>query len=171
MAIDASNPYKGTQLVNVAIKLIKKFNDFEKGLVSWFERPVVEHTMLNFKAHFEREYQALKRVRGTTMRNTSYFQQANNLSTVIQTMKEEREQILTEVKDSEYKILQAIQLSANSGDIRSDDRDYEDTPRRNQSMNNTTGDAVQLEILKLLREMRDENRKSNKSNNNQNNRN
>ena len=112
MAIAASNPYTGTQLVNIAIKLIKNFNDFEKGLVSWFERPVVAHTMLNFKAHFEREYQALKRVRGTTMRNTSYFQQANNMLTVIQTMEEEREQILTEVKDSEYKILLATVLKS-----------------------------------------------------------
>ena len=92
-------------MVNIALTLIKNFNDFEKGLTSWFERPVIEHTLINFKTHFEREYLALRRVRGNTMRNNSYYQQANSMSTMMQTMKEERDLILHEVKDSEYKIL------------------------------------------------------------------
>ena len=102
MDIAASNPYTGTQLVNIALNLVKQFNNFEKGLVSWFERPIGEHTLINFKAYFEMEYQALRRFRGTTMRNTAYYQQVNTLYTVVQTIKEEREKILTEVKDSEY---------------------------------------------------------------------
>ena len=101
VAVVASNPHTGTQMVNIALKLIKNFNDFEKGLISWFERPVPEHTLINLKTPFEREYQALCRVRGNTMRNTSYFQQASNISTMMQTMKEERDLILTEVKESE----------------------------------------------------------------------
>ena len=45
------------------------------------------------------------------MRNTSYFQQANNMSTMMQAMKEERDLILTEVKESEYNILRAMETS------------------------------------------------------------
>ena len=95
MDIVASNPYTGTQLVNIALNLVKQFNNFEKGLVSWFERPIGEHTLINFKAYFKREYQTLRGVRGTTMRNPADFQQPNALSTVAQKMKEEREQIST----------------------------------------------------------------------------
>ena len=90
VSVAASNPYTNTQMVNIGIKLIKNFNDFEKGLTLWFELPTADHTLLNFKAHFEREYQALRRVQGTTMRNTAYFQQANALSSVMQKMREER---------------------------------------------------------------------------------
>ena len=109
------NPYTDTQMVNIRVKLIKSFNDFEKGLVSWFERPVGEHTLINLKTHFDREYQALQRVRGITMRNTVLFQQANALSSVMEKMQEERELILNEVKDSENKILRAMQVSEING--------------------------------------------------------
>jgi len=178
ISVAALNPYTGTQMVNIGLKLIKNFNDFEKGLISWFERPVGEHTLINLKTHFEREYQALRRVRGTTMRNSAYFQQANALSSVMKQFEEERALILAEVKDSEYKILQAMQVSDNNSS--SDDRDDDNTPRHsNQSANSASSDAIQLEILKLLREMRDDNNnnhrgankrnRSNRSNNNNNN--
>lgn len=60
VAITASNPYISTQLVNVTLKLTNNFYHFKKGLVSWFERPTSKHTLLNFKAHFKQEYQAIK---------------------------------------------------------------------------------------------------------------
>jgi len=176
--VAALNPYTGTQMVNIGLKLIKNFNDFEKGLISWFERPVGEHTLINLKTHFEREYQALRRVRGTTMRNAAYFQQANALSSVLKQFDEERALILTEMKDSYCRILQAMQVSDNNS--LSDDRDEDNTPRHsNQSVNSASGDAIQLEILKLLKEMRDNNNnnhrgankrnRSNRNNNNNNN--
>ena len=34
--VAALNPYTDTQIVNIGVKLIKKFNDFEKGLISLF---------------------------------------------------------------------------------------------------------------------------------------
>ena len=67
--VTALNPYTGTQMVNIGLKLIKNFNDFGKGLISWFECPVEEHTLINLKTHFERDYQALRRVRGTTIQD------------------------------------------------------------------------------------------------------
>ena len=85
-------------MVNVGIKLINNFNDFEKGLTSWFERLLNEHTLQNFKIHFEREYQSLKHVRGTTMRNTAYFQQANAITSVLEKIQQERAEMIQEVK-------------------------------------------------------------------------
>ena len=72
LVIAANNPFSGINLVNISIKLINNFNDFEKGLTSWYKQPLIEHRMINLKLHFEREYQALKRVRGITTQST-YF--------------------------------------------------------------------------------------------------
>ena len=49
--------------------------------------------MMYFKLHFEREYKALKRVRGITMRSTGFQQQENAMTTTISEMKQERSQI------------------------------------------------------------------------------
>ena len=160
ISVAALNPYAGTQMVNIGLKLIKCFSDFEKGLISWFKRPVVEHTLINLKILFEIEYQALRRVRGTKMRNTAYFQQANALSSVMEKIKEERELTLTEVKDSEYKIIQAMQVSDNI--TSPEDRDDISTPCYSiQSANSALSDSIQLEILKSLKEMRDKNFRGN----------
>ena len=86
VAIAASNPYTCMQMVNVGDKLTKNFNDFEKELTSYFERPLTKHTLLNFKIYFERECQSLKSVRGTTMRNISYHRQANAITSVLETI-------------------------------------------------------------------------------------
>ena len=86
------------------------------------------------------------------MCNTAYSQQANALSTAVQIMKEEREQILTEVKDFKHKILCAMQLSKNSAATQNNERDDESTTRHsNQTMNSASSDAVQLKILKVLK--------------------
>ena len=111
VVIDTSNPYTGKQMINIGIKLIKNFNDFEKGLTSWFERPSIQHTLLNFRAHFEREYQSLKIIRGTTMRNTAYFQQANAMTSVLENMKQERVEMIQEVKNTETKIMIVMQMT------------------------------------------------------------
>ena len=76
----------------------------------------------------------------------------------------------TVIKDSEYKILRAMETSENKGENTINQRDDNDTtPRSNQAINRTSNDTVQLEILKLLREMRDDNNSNRNSNNNSNN--
>ena len=75
------------------------------------------------------------------MRNTAYIQQANTLSSVMEKMKKELELILTEVKDLEYKIIQAMQVRDNN--TSSKDRDDVSTPcRSNQSANSASSDAI-----------------------------
>ena len=76
-------------------------------------------------------------------------------------MKEEREQVLTEVKDSEYKILCSLKLSENSAATQNNDRDDESATRHsNQTMNSASSDAVQLDILFFLKEMKEDNNNS-----------
>ena len=45
------------------------------------------------------------------MRNIAYYQQANAISSVLQEMKQECMEILTEVKESEGGIFHAMQIS------------------------------------------------------------
>ena len=52
ISVAALNPYTDTQIVNIGVTLIKNFNYFEKGLISRFERPVDEHTLINLKHTF-----------------------------------------------------------------------------------------------------------------------
>ena len=73
---------------------------------------------------------------------------------------EERELILTEVKDSEYKIFQAMQVSDNSTSSKDKD-DVRKPCHSNQSVNIASSDAIQLEIIKLLKETRDDNSREN----------
>ena len=89
VAIAANNLYTGQQLVNIGIQLIQNFNDFDRVLTSWYELPPVNHTLINFKLHVEREYQALKQVQGMPTRITAFVQQENTLSSIMETMKQE----------------------------------------------------------------------------------
>ena len=106
----SNNLHTGTYIVNIGIRLIKNFNDFEKGLTEWFDQLAIQHTLFNFKTHYEREYQALKRVRGTTMRSTSYFHQVNTITVILEGIQQDRMEILNKVKDTEEKILRDMQL-------------------------------------------------------------
>ena len=54
LAIDASTPYTGTHMVHAGIKIVKNFDDSEKGLTSWFDRTFLQHTLQHFKKYFER---------------------------------------------------------------------------------------------------------------------
>ena len=103
-----------TQMVNIGIKLIKKVNDFERGFTTWYKKPTPQHTNLNFKTHFEREYQALKKVRDITMRSKAYVQQANAMASVLKLLQEERSKILTEVQDTEINLLRTMEQSQSS---------------------------------------------------------
>ena len=63
--VTALNPYTGTQMVKIGLKLNHIFYDFEKGLISWLKRPVVEHMLINLK-HILREI--IKRYGGLEVR-------------------------------------------------------------------------------------------------------
>ena len=45
------------------------------------------------------------------MRNTAYFQQANAMASVLENVKQEREEMVQEVKITETKIMRAMQMT------------------------------------------------------------
>ena len=67
IATAANNSFSDTQIVNLAIQLIKNMCDFEKSLIDWYARPIIEHTWLNFQTHFEDSHQTLRKLRELTM--------------------------------------------------------------------------------------------------------
>ena len=131
-------------------------NDFERGIEDWFTLPRANRTWIQFKTHFERAYQSLKNVRGPTMRNTSFQQQANAISEqVMREITQDRTKVINEVKTVvEDRILHAF-AQTNIPDS---------VDPANPSINSTITDTVQLEILKLLKDLRQD---FNNSKNNQ----
>ena len=72
----ALNEKSDTQLVNCGLDLIRDTGEFETSLLTWYNRPVAEQTWANFKTHFTTAHTELSKVRGASMRGSS-FHQAN----------------------------------------------------------------------------------------------
>ena len=109
------------------------------------------------------------------MRNTAYFQQANGITSVIETMKQERINMIQEVKSSEMNIMKVMemnimkvmQMTQDHFDQKGEQRDdIKRTFTPTQKANSATTDVIQLGILKLLKEMRQDNKTFKKTNNN-----
>ena len=73
LSIAAENELTERQLVALGLLLIKNANDFERGLETWVNQPVVTRTWLNFKAHFVNAQTQLRRLRGPNMKNTFFL--------------------------------------------------------------------------------------------------
>ena len=85
------------------------------------------------------------------MRNTVYFQQANAVTSVLETIKQERAEMIQEVKNTEPKIMRAMQMTQEHFEHNREQRDdVEDASPSTQRANSTATDVVQLEILKLF---------------------
>ena len=104
LAQAANSPFLPTQLLRIAIRILKSTNDYTKGLSDWYERPVHEQTWPNFKTHFVQAKALLQKVRGKTMRDTS-FQSANKLSEEIGNLKDE----ITELRSVQSTVLGSIE--------------------------------------------------------------
>ena len=152
----AANPYTPRQVIKIAEQLIKNFNDFEKGLEEWYALPAENQTWPDFKLHFEQAHKKLRKLRGKTMRNTSFSQTANMitdrvLEQIQAKTQEEKEDILRHIADSEQKVLSA--LSAIAPEDRQDVETERIEPPQS-TVNAVTSDAVQLEMLKILKEIK-----------------
>ena len=73
-------PYTAAQLINFGLSVVKKTGAFESALERWYDRPPVEHTWVNFKVHFAGAQRKLKKIRGPTVRDST-FHQVNQLAT------------------------------------------------------------------------------------------
>ena len=61
LSIASNSPYSTTQLMNIALKVIKSTSDYQRGLSDWYALPTVNHTWLNLKRHFQSARQNLKK--------------------------------------------------------------------------------------------------------------
>ena len=112
------NLFTPTQLIEIGIQLIKNFNDFEEGLTDWFDLPTQDKTWPIFQTHFDQARTSLRQVRGVTMRNTAYHQQANAIiGKFIEEIWPENIQLLGEVKSAEVNILRAMHATTNQENI------------------------------------------------------
>ena len=101
---------------------------------------------------------------------TTYFQQVNAITSVLENIKQERINMIQEMNSSEMNIMRAIQMTQDHLEQEGDQRDdIEQTSTPTQKENSVTTDVVQLEILKLLKETREDNKIFKKKNKNKNN--
>ena len=64
LEIYAQNPYSEAQLIHCVLEIIKRTNDFEPYLETWYALPSQRHTRTNFKLHFEEAQRKLKKYAG-----------------------------------------------------------------------------------------------------------
>ena len=127
-------------------------NDFEKGLTDWYARPTVDHTFVNFKLHFEDAYSSLRKVRGMTMRNSIFQQQANSVTErVLQEIKLDNQNVRNEIKATETKLFNVFETLA---EYQAKGESDENTPIQPSVNIATSNDNIQLEILKALKELK-----------------
>ena len=96
LATAAKIPRTAAQLVSIGLSIVQRTGDFEKALLEWFERNEDEKTWVNFKLHFTAAHKALRRVRGNTIQDTSYFQ-ANQM---VEQVNNNINQLKTDILDS-----------------------------------------------------------------------
>ena len=144
LATASGNPFTPRQLIEIGIQMIKNFNDFEKGFETWFDLTTAAQTWPRFKTHFETARASLRKMRGITMRNTAYHQQAN---AILEEIRAENVQLLDEVKSAENNILRAMHTSENQENI---------DPAQTQSANATMNNSIQMEMMKTLQAMQKE---------------
>ena len=149
LATAGSVPFSDPQLVNLGIQLLKNMNDFETGLTAWYARPAATNTWINFKTHFEDAYQNLRNVRGVTMKNTIFQQQANAMtSKVLEAIKQDNAEVREEIRASEAKLFSIFE----NMEVRDPPPPDETTK---PAANSATNDTVSLEILKALKELKE----------------
>jgi len=105
---------------------------------TWYARPVVDKTWINFKDHFEAEHASLRRVIGTTMRNVS-LHQANVLAS----------QVLDEVKHVKTFVAEVLLLLSTGDGNKENAR-----PSTENKANFTSQDEGQRVILQILKNCR-----------------
>ena len=150
LATAGSMPFSDPQLVSLGIQLLKNMHDFETGLTSWYARLPATNTWPNFKLHFEDAYQALRNVRGETMRNTIFQQQANAMTAhMLDEIKKDNAEVREEIRASEEKIFSMFESHTPSS--APTHPPIPPAPAANSAVDN----KVQLEILKQLKELKE----------------
>ena len=79
MATAAKVPHTTEQLISFGINIIQKTGDFERALMEWHKMDRNLRTWQNLKDHFSKAHRALRKIRGTIIKNTP-FHKANQMA-------------------------------------------------------------------------------------------
>jgi len=141
LSIAANLQKSEQQIVGIGLDIVRRTGDFEKGLIGWLARPVVEHTWPNFKQHFNAAYRKLKRIRGPAMHSTA-FRQAHQVVTDLS-------RDFTQMRDEVMAVMNSVTMMQDGAAI-NDDTDSNppaiDTPA--PLMNATIDKDILLAIKK-----------------------
>ena len=163
IATASGTPFSENQKINIGIQCIKNFNDFEKGLSDWFDLPAAGKTWTAFKTHFESARESLRRLRGVTMKNTAFSQQANAITSRILTeIRNDNELMLNEVRSTGTNIMKAMQMYQDCDDANIDKENTENV----NSVSNLNLEGLVKAIQSLQNDMKTlQSSKKNSSNN------
>jgi hypothetical protein len=73
LAKAAQMPKTQAQIANLGLA-VRTWSRKRTALLTWYGRPVLEHTWVNIKAHFTAAQRQLKQIRGITIQSTPYYQ-------------------------------------------------------------------------------------------------
>ena len=74
LATASYQPYTERQRVNLGLHLFKDMGEMERARGNWLDKTQVEMTWINFKIHFNKEWDKLRKLRGPRMKSTTYQQ-------------------------------------------------------------------------------------------------
>ena len=60
------------QIINLALTILRNTGEFEKGLGDWYKKDAAQKMWNNLTEHFQEEQILLRRIRGKSMKNTSF---------------------------------------------------------------------------------------------------
>mmetsp|Transcript_9856 Transcript_9856/g.14431 ORF Transcript_9856/g.14431 Transcript_9856/m.14431 type:complete len:87 (-) Transcript_9856:52-312(-) len=60
------------QLVNYRLDMVRKTGEYERSLIEWLQLTEADQTWVRLKTHFTAAQQQLKKVHGSTMKNTPF---------------------------------------------------------------------------------------------------
>ena len=152
LANQAGVPFTPAQILEKALSVIRATRDFELALAAWEDKPQEEKTWDILKTHFHDAQQQLKSIRGPSMQQAGCHQ-ANALA---QRISEDIKLQFNERDTQMLAMLQAIPSLTSSSTDSDDSQENELTPQyvSNVAANvASSGDNVQLEILRILKEL------------------
>ena len=124
LSIAANSRYSPSQLIAMALHVIKNTNDFRRPLEDWYALPLIQQTWLNLKTHFQKARKYTRKVCGKTMREAGYHT-ANNICEEIKDVKDDLQTVQTSVLEALADNQSMLsQVANNIGQ-----HPYHDTPR------------------------------------------
>ena len=157
----ARNVKSDTQKVNYGVDIVRDTNEFETSLLTWLVRLTDRQTWVNFKTHFTTAHTELSKVRGSSVRGST-FHQAN---TTVEALTVEMVHIRDKLQES---INSLSTVTPPTIQPPPEPNLPTETPRTNQQINAATaGQQAIIEAIQQLQQQmialstRDNNRNNN----------